>query len=69
MKCKYCGSQMDYMGVNDGGGDYGSAVCDEWQCPECDWAAEDGCVEYDDSIDTDDENFQQGYEDGKELSE
>ena len=69
MKCKYCGCEMDYVGIQDGGGDYGSAVCDEFECPECGWVEESGCVEYDDSIDTDDPDFQQGYTDGKDFED
>lgn len=67
MQCPYCGENMEYLGVDDGGGDYGSAVCDQWECPGCGWCDETNCVEFDDSIDTDDPDFQQGYEDGKEL--
>lgn len=50
MNCKYCGADMDYVGVDDGGGDYGSAVCDQWTCPECDWAEESNCIEIIDDL-------------------
>lgn len=48
MQCPYCNNEMEYVGVNDGGGDYGSAICDEYQCPVCDWIEETDCIEYDD---------------------
>jgi len=67
MQCKYCGNQMEYMGINDGGGDYGSALCDEWECPECGWCEEVNCVDYEYDIDSEDENFLQGYADGQEF--
>lgn len=41
MNCRYCGSRMDYIGIQDGGGDYGDSVCDEYQCMTCDWIEED----------------------------
>jgi len=49
MICPYCGNEMDYVGVADGGGNDGSAVCDEYQCPACDWVDEANCIEYEES--------------------
>jgi hypothetical protein len=40
---------MYYVGVTDGGGDYGSAVCDEYECPACGWVDEAGCIEVGDA--------------------
>ena len=34
---------MQYVGVDDGGGDYGDSVCDEWQCDTCDYEEEGDC--------------------------
>ena len=45
MICSYCNVEMYYVGINDGGGDYGSSVCDEWQCPACDYIVETDCIE------------------------
>lgn len=34
--CPYCGSEEVYFtGVDDGGGDYGDSVCDQYECQEC----------------------------------
>lgn len=42
MECPYCGSDvLDYLGVSDGGGDYGVSVCDEWMCLDCGAVIED----------------------------
>jgi hypothetical protein len=41
---------MWYVGVVDGGGDYGSSVCDEYEC-DCGNIIERGC------IDTEDDDF------------
>jgi DNA-directed RNA polymerase subunit RPC12/RpoP len=36
MNCPYCGSDaVQYDGIQDGGGDYGESVCDEYECLEC----------------------------------
>lgn len=43
--CKYCGSEnVDYLGVDDGGGDYGDSVCDEYHCLDCDNYFEGHCI-------------------------
>lgn len=42
--CPYCGSSaIIYVGVEDGGGDYGDSVCDTWFCTACESNFEDGC--------------------------
>lgn len=45
MKCKYCETPMHYVGINDGGGDYGNSVCDEFECPDCGHIEEKNCIE------------------------
>jgi len=49
--CKYCGGACEYVGVDDGGGDYGDAVCDMYRCEDCDSEFEGDCIEVDDSVD------------------
>lgn len=45
--CPRCGSpEVIYTGIDDGGGDYGAAVCDNYTCNECDYGWEENCVEY-----------------------
>lgn len=45
--CYYCGSEdVEYIGTDDGGGDYGSAVCDLFHCNQCDQDFEANCIEY-----------------------
>lgn len=51
--CPCCGEKMLYVGVTDGGGLYGTALCDEWECPHCDYIEEGHCVEIDDDPDDD----------------
>lgn len=54
MMCPYCdGVQMFYVGIQDGGGPFGSSLCDEFECPECGWIDESGCLEMDDLSDPD----------------
>lgn len=46
MNCPYCGSDvLDYLGVDDGGGVLGNAVCEQWECLECGAAIENNCFE------------------------
>lgn len=53
MICPICGDEMDYIGVDDSGGDYGSALCEEYCCPMCDHCEEVNCEELlDDDDDT-----------------
>ena len=55
MLCRYCGSKnTEYLGVTDGGGDYGTSICDEWFCGDCDSHWEDGCEDYEDYAPVDD---------------
>lgn len=36
MICPYCGSdELEYLGIEDGGGDYGDSLTDEWKCYGC----------------------------------
>lgn len=45
MDCRYCGSdEVDYLGVDDGGGDYGDSVCDQYECLECGAMFEANCM-------------------------
>lgn len=46
--CALCGTEMVYLGVNDGGGLYGTSLCDEWECPICDYIEEGHCIDLDD---------------------
>jgi len=44
--CRYCGSwNVQYLGIQDGLGDYGDSVCDVWQCEDCGQEYEVHCVE------------------------
>lgn len=46
MLCPYCGSDhVEYHGVDDGGGDYGNAVCDQYECLNCGNRFESDCLE------------------------
>ena len=46
MKCPYCGSEsVDYIGVTDGGGAFGTSLCDEWHCVSCGEYLEYNCVD------------------------
>lgn len=45
--CPYCdSSDIDYVGVEDGGGDYGDSLCDIWLCHGCGHEFEKNCVEF-----------------------
>lgn len=67
MQCRICGSDMEYKGVDDGGGDYGESICEQWECLNCGSWDEINCVDYEYVIDLEDENFIQGYADGQEF--
>ncbi len=42
MNCPYCGlDHLEYIGIDDGGGDYGDSVVDVWHCLDCDIDFED----------------------------
>lgn len=42
--CPYCGSEdVTYTGMDDGGGDYGDQVCDQFRCNHCDQDFEGDC--------------------------
>lgn len=46
MNCHYCGSDdTEYTGVDDGGGDYGSSVCDYYFCNSCELSFEANCID------------------------
>ena len=57
MNCPYCGSnEVEYHGADDGGGDYVSSVCDEFECFHCGNRFEENCIEvmdYDDDQEPD----------------
>ncbi len=37
MQCPDCGSEdVEYIGIDDGGGDYGDCLVDLWYCVHCD---------------------------------
>lgn len=62
--CEYCGSEdIEYMGADDGGGDYGDAVCDQWHCNACDQDFETDC------FGDDDEDFDAEAYGNKDISE
>lgn len=44
--CPVCGSThlLDH-GVDDGGGDYGSSLCQQYECEVCGYWFEDDCIE------------------------
>lgn len=45
MDCPYCGSDVvDYLGMDDGGGDYGEAVCESWECLDCGAHFDGDCI-------------------------
>ncbi len=47
MICPYCDSMdVEYIGISDGGGEYGLSLCNEWRCLNCGAAFEDGCIEF-----------------------
>lgn len=46
MICKQCGSdQVEYHGIDDGGGDYGLSTCDQYECLDCGSRFEADCIE------------------------
>lgn len=53
--CPICDNPMVYAGVDDGAGDYGTAVCDIWTCQNCMQDYELNCI--------DDEDHSEDYED------
>jgi hypothetical protein len=54
MNCRYCGStNIEYLGVMDGSGDYGASLCDIYACLDCDQEFEGHCVDL-----TEDEEFE-----------
>ena len=49
-QCPACGSEeIDYVGIDDGGGDYGDSVCDTWRCCDCDYHWEENCIDPEDT--------------------
>lgn len=56
---KYCpicgGGNVRYIGCDDGGGDYGTAIVDLYNCEDCDLQFEVNPVEYGDLEDEEDE--------------
>jgi len=45
-ECPYCGSlNVNYLAVDDSGGDYGDAFCDIYECWDCGNEFEAHCVE------------------------
>jgi len=64
MDCQYCGEpHAVYGGVDDGGGDYGASVCDQYHCDRCGNDFEANCF---DEADIADVVTRQWYHDIKE---
>jgi len=51
--CPYCDEFMAYIGLDDGGGDYGDSVCEQWECEGCGYAIETNCISEDELDDSD----------------
>ena len=46
MQCPYCASDnVEYAGIDDGGGDYADEICDVWHCRECRMDFTGHCIE------------------------
>ncbi len=43
--CPVCDSPMVYVGVEDGGGDYGTSLCDIYKCTNCGEMIEGACID------------------------
>lgn len=44
--CPYCGSQRTvYIGVSDGLGDFGTSLCDMYECEDCGDQFEADCID------------------------
>lgn len=44
-RCPYCNQRMVNTGYDDGGGDYGSSICEQWECYDCEHSEEHGCID------------------------
>lgn len=44
MNCPTCGERMDYVGIDEGAGAFGTAVCDQWHCDNCDSYQDGDCI-------------------------
>jgi hypothetical protein len=45
MYCRYCGSEnVSYIGIDDGGGEYGDSVVSIFHCDDCDMDIEGGDI-------------------------
>lgn len=43
--CPYCDIPMRYIGADDGLGDFGTAVCDVYECWQCEHQETGHCIE------------------------
>lgn len=44
-QCPVCGGLLSYVGVGDGGGDYGTSICDIYDCVSCGYSGERNCID------------------------
>ena len=35
LTCPFCGEPLEYLGIDDGGGLYGTSLVELWSCDEC----------------------------------
>jgi len=47
-ECPYCGGKLEYVGIEEGGGDYADSLVDLWYCHECDIQLEGAEMRLDD---------------------
>lgn len=52
MMCERCGGTLEYVGIDDGYGDYGTSACDVLKCQHCENTVIRNCI---DTGDDDDE--------------
>lgn len=46
-ECPSCGSaEIEYSGIDDGGGLWGTSICENWKCLSCGYYFEVGCQEF-----------------------
>lgn len=45
LECPVHHIPLEFTGTDDGGGDYGTSVCDYYSCPECDYIEELNCFD------------------------
>lgn len=48
--CPACDAvAVSYQGIQDGGGDYGTSICDCWRCEMCGNEWESDCIDMEDT--------------------